>query len=57
MASDRSRRNIKPLQRFGYAYLIGFALILASGFLDEEPRDDKEAMRSKKKEGMDESHG
>lgn len=42
LARDRSRRVIKPPQRFGYAYLIPFTLISTSNILNEEPKDYKE---------------
>ena len=47
LSRDRSRRVIKPPQRLGYADLIAYALISASEVLDDEPRDYKEAMKSR----------
>lgn len=44
-----SRRVIKPPKRLGYVDLVAFALISASKVLDEEPRDYKEALRSRNK--------
>ena len=49
LARDRTRRVIKPPQRFVYADLIAYALISTSEVLEEEPRDHKEVMRSRNK--------
>ena len=49
LSRDMSRRVIKPPQRFGYVDLIAYALNSTSEFLDKEPRDHKEFMRSQNK--------
>lgn len=41
---DRSRREIKPPLRFGYADLIAYALSVTSDMVESEPESYKEAI-------------
>ena len=38
LARDRTRREVKQPKRYGYAYLIVFALVAASEVLEEDPK-------------------
>ncbi|XP_062080833.1 uncharacterized protein LOC133785629 [Humulus lupulus] len=50
LARDRTRRKIKPPERYGYADLIAFSLVAASEVLEEEPSSFKAAINNKEKE-------
>lgn len=47
LEKDKLRRVIKSPQRLGYPNLVAFALISTSEVLNEEPRDYKEAAKSR----------
>jgi len=47
LAQDRTRREIKQPERYGYADLIAFALVAASEVLEEDPKTLKVVLASK----------
>ena len=47
LARDRTRRQIKPPEKFGYADLMAFSLVATSEVWDDEPKSYKAAMASK----------
>ena len=48
LARDREKRTIKPLERYGHANLISYALIVGQEIEDqEEPQSYNEAISSK----------
>ena len=49
LARDRTRRQIKPPEKFGYVDLMAFSLVAASEVWDDEPKSYKAAMASKEK--------
>ena len=50
LAWDRTRREIKQHERYGYVDLIAFALVAASEVLEEDPKTFKVVLASKEKE-------
>ena len=49
LARDRTMRQIKPPENFGYVDLMAFSLVAASEVWDDEPKSYKAAMVSKEK--------
>ena len=47
LARYRTRRQIKPPEKFGYADLMAFSLVAANEVWDDEPKSYKAAMTSK----------
>jgi len=50
LARDKTRREIKQPERYGYADLIAFALVVVSEVLEEDPKTLKPILASKEKE-------
>lgn len=49
LARDRTRRQMKPTEKFGYADLMAFSLVATSEVWDDEPKSYKVAMASTEK--------